>query len=141
MFLLFISFIAGILTVLAPCVLPLLPVIVGGSLTGETKKGRVFVVTAALAVSVILFTLLLKVSTLFITIPDYVWVYISGGIVLIFGLITLFPSLWDKLAVMARLNRSSNKVLAEGYKKQSIWGDVIVGASLGPVFSCRTKDC
>src|SRR3990167_6176774 len=34
MALLVISFIAGILTVLAPCVLPLLPVIVGGSLAG-----------------------------------------------------------------------------------------------------------
>ena len=41
-----ITFVAGILTVLAPCVLPLLPVIVGGSLTGaEVSKKREFVVT------------------------------------------------------------------------------------------------
>jgi cytochrome c biogenesis protein CcdA len=33
MLLLLISFIAGILTVLAPCILPLLPVIIGGSLS------------------------------------------------------------------------------------------------------------
>jgi cytochrome c biogenesis protein CcdA len=35
--LLFTSFLAGLLTVIAPCILPLLPVIVGGSLTGKNK--------------------------------------------------------------------------------------------------------
>ena len=41
MTLLLISFIAGVLTILAPCILPLLPVIVGGSLDGgETSKKR-----------------------------------------------------------------------------------------------------
>jgi hypothetical protein len=29
----------------------------------------------------------------------------------------------------------SNQVLTKGYQKDSIWGDVIIGASLGPIFS------
>jgi cytochrome c-type biogenesis protein len=50
MLLLLISFIAGILTVLAPCVLPLLPVIIGGSLSGNTKqKSRPYIIAASLA--------------------------------------------------------------------------------------------
>ncbi len=40
MFLLLGAFIAGVLTVLAPCVLPLLPVIIGGSISGDTKDRR-----------------------------------------------------------------------------------------------------
>ena len=38
MHLLIISYFAGILTVAAPCILPLLPVIVGGSLTTDDDK-------------------------------------------------------------------------------------------------------
>ncbi len=136
MTLLFISFIAGVLTILAPCILPLLPVIVGRSISDTTlSKRRVFVVIISLGLSVILFTLILKVSTLFVNIPEDVWKYISGGIIFIFGLITLFPSLWENLSFTAKLNQSSNKVLMQGYQKNNIFGDVIVGASLGPVFS------
>ena len=40
MFLLLGAFIAGVLTVLAPCVLPLLPIIIGGSVSGDTKDRR-----------------------------------------------------------------------------------------------------
>jgi thiol-disulfide isomerase/thioredoxin len=36
---------------------------------------------------------------------------------------------------MASLNVSSNKMLGVGYKKKGIVGDIIIGASLGPVFS------
>ena len=139
MTILLISFLAGVLTVLAPCVLPLLPVIIGGSVAGEndgkTSKKKAITVAIALGISVILFTLLLKVSTLFINIPPQVWSWISGGIVTFLGFVTLFPAIWDKMKFVSKANRESNKMLAVGYKKNSFWGDVIMGASLGPVFS------
>jgi cytochrome c biogenesis protein CcdA/thiol-disulfide isomerase/thioredoxin len=138
MLLLLISFIAGILTVLAPCILPLLPVIIGGSLSdgdmGKFNKKKAFTIIISLGLSVIAFTLLLKASTLFIDIPEYVWKWVSGGIVLFFGLITLFPSLWENQFI-AKLSAKSNVLLGQGYQKKSFWGDVIIGASLGPVFS------
>ncbi len=142
MSLLLIAFIAGVLTVLAPCILPLLPVIVGGSLDGKPGevKGavslkRALVVTSSLAVSVIVFTLLLKASTLFINIPQEVWAYISGSIIIFFGLISVFPKVWESIPFVAKWNQDSNMVLGKGYQKKSIWGDIIIGASLGPVFS------
>ena len=99
MILLIISFVAGVLTVLAPCILPLLPVIVGRSLTDSTlSKRRLFVVVTSLCLSIILFTLLLKVSTLFIAIPQDFWKWFSGGIIFIFGFVTLFPELWEKIS-------------------------------------------
>ena len=58
MLLFLIAFIAGVLTVLAPCVLPLLPVIVGGSVSGGVNRARAYTVALSLGVSVILFTLL-----------------------------------------------------------------------------------
>lgn len=138
MVLLIISFIAGVLTVLAPCILPLLPVVVGGSLSdgggGGFNKKKAFTIILSLGVSVIAFTLLLKASTLFITIPEYVWKWISGGIVVFLGLIILFPSLWES-RLLAKLSTKSNMLMSKGYQKKNFWGDVIIGAALGPVFS------
>lgn len=135
MLLLIVSFIAGILTILAPCILPVLPVILGSSV-GDKKsnKKKSLTIIASLGVSVILFTLLLKVSTLFIDIPENFWKIFSGSIILALGLITVFPSLWENKYI-AKLSRKSNIALGKGDQKKSFWGDIIVGASLGPVFS------
>lgn len=135
MILFLISFVAGFLTVLAPCVLPLLPVIVGGGVTdGKVHIKKALTIVLSLAVSVIVFTLLLKVSTLFVHIPEYTWKVISGGILLLIGVVTLFPALWEN-KFLAKLSIKSNKLLGKGDQKKSFWGDVIVGAALGPVFS------
>jgi len=134
---LFLSFIAGLLTVLAPCVLPLLPVIIGGAVTDTRSRWKPYVITGALALSVIVFTLLLKFATIFINIPQYFWQIISGCILIFFGLITVFPGAWENGAAKANLllMRRSNALLATGVKKESFLGDIIIGASLGPVFS------
>lgn len=129
-----ISFIAGILTVLAPCILPLLPVVIGSSASGRSKSTP-YIVVASLGVSIILFTYILKASTAFIMVPPEFWMYISGGILFLFGLTLAFPNLWSKVPGIARLSISSNKLLGAGYQKKSVWGDVVIGAALGPVFS------
>ncbi len=135
MLLFLIAFIAGVLTVLAPCVLPLLPVIVGGSVSGGVNRARAYTVALSLGASVILFTLLLKASTAFIGIPQYAWMWFSGGILVLFGIITLFPQIWDSIGLVSTINRESNKVIGQGFMRQSFWGDILVGAALGPVFS------
>ena len=135
MLLFIVAFISGVLTVLAPCILPLLPVIVGGSITGGVDRRRAYVVSASLAISVILFTLALKVSTAFIGIPQEVWQWVSGGILVLLGIATVFPALWERLPLLNTLSVGSNRVMSTGYMKQSIAGDVLVGAALGPVFT------
>jgi cytochrome c biogenesis protein CcdA len=137
MILFLVSFIAGVLTVLAPCILPLLPVIVGGSLTDEGKgvqRKKVLTIVISLGLSVIAFTLLLKATTLFIAIPEDAWRWLSGGIIIVLGLITIFPSLWEG-KLLAKMSAKSNILLGKGDQKKSFWGDVLVGGALGPVFS------
>jgi cytochrome c biogenesis protein CcdA len=131
---LIVSFIAGVLTVLAPCILPVLPVIIGSSAAGRSRMTP-YIVVGSLAVSVILFTYLLKVSTAFIMIPPEFWSYLSSGIIVLFGLTLLFPGLWERIPGLSKLSIGSNKLLGKGMKQQSFWGDVLVGAALGPVFS------
>jgi len=134
MALLLVSFIAGVLTVLAPCILPLLPVVVGSSV-GARSKATPFIVIGSLALSILLFTYLLKASTAFIAIPQFVWGYISGGILVAFGLVLVFPQLWEAMPFTQKTSASANKIVGAGYQKKSVWGDVMIGAALGPVFS------
>ena len=130
-----VAFLAGILTVLAPCVLPLLPVIVGGSIAGDRSARHAATISISLAASVFLFTLLIKASTLFIAVPQEFWRIFSGVLLIAFGFLTLFPALYDRIPGVSALYRRSNKTLAEGYQKQNMMGDIIAGVALGPVFS------
>lgn len=129
-----ISFIAGILTVFAPCVLPLLPAILQGSLVSRRFR-KLAIVIVSLSVSIFVFTFLLKASTLFISVSPRVWEVLSGGIVVFFGLTLMFDGLWERIVSVCSFKQKSDKLLFEGVKRESIWGDVIIGASLGPVFS------
>lgn len=131
---LIVSFIAGMLTVLAPCILPLLPVVVGSSLSGRSRATP-YIVVGSLCVSIIVFTFLLKVSTAFIMVPQSFWTTFSGGVLALFGLTLLLPSLWERIPGLARASSSANKLMGSGFTKKSVWGDVVVGASLGPIFS------
>lgn len=128
------SFLAGVLTILAPCVLPVLPVIIGGSLAGH-NKWRPFVVTGSLAVSIVLFTLILKSTTALIDISSETWKFISGGIILVFGLLTILPGVWEKIEVTLKLNNRSQSLLTDSHNHGGRWGAVLVGVALGPVFS------
>lgn len=134
MTLLLISFLAGILTVLAPCTLPLLPIIVGRS-AGSDHKYRPVIIAGSLALAIVVFTLLLKESTAFINIPQSAWAYISGTIIVVFGLIYLFPTAWEKIAITLNFSSGSSELLQKSSQKKGLLGDVLVGLSLGPVFS------
>lgn len=135
MVLLITSLVAGLLTVLAPCTISLLPVIVGGTLSGGSSMRRIITVTASLGASVVLFTLILKASTALIDVPQGFWQGVSGIIIIALGLAMIFPRLWDSIPFSSKVNQESNKALAVGYQKQNFVGDVLTGAALGPVFS------
>ncbi len=130
------AFFAGIITVLAPCILPLLPIIIGGSISGNVHdKRRPFIIAASLAVSLILFTLLLKATTLLIAIPPEAITYASGGIIVGIGILLLFPSLYERTILFFNLQAKSQQLLNKGSNKGAIIGAIITGAALGPVFS------
>ena len=136
MFLLIGSFIAGMITVLAPCVLPLLPVIIGGSISGKVDdKKRPLIIAASLAVSLIIFTVLLKATTLFIDVSPAVFTAVSGGILIVLGIALFFPNLYDGLIVRLNLQAKSQQLLGQAGGKGKYLGAIITGAALGPVFS------
>ena len=131
-----ISILAGIFTVLAPCILPLLPVVIGASEAGGRYiSRRALVVIGSLSVSVIVFTLLLKATTLLIDIPQVFWNWFSGIIVILVGVAIVFPSFWARVPYVNKFSILSNKAVGAGYQKKSYIGDMLIGLALGPVFT------
>lgn len=132
-----ISYIAGLLSTLAPCVLPLLPIILGGSLSGKKKdKWRPYIITASLIISLVLFTLLLKISTVFIGIDPKVWTIGSGTLVIILGFFILFPGLWTQIIGKLGIEHRSQGLLVKAYKQENgVLSAILIGAALGPIFS------
>ena len=131
------SLAAGFLTVLAPCVLPLLPVIIGGSVgTRAASRWRPYVIAVSLVVSLVCFTLLLKATSILVGVDPAVWPAISGGLVIALGLAMLFPGWWARLVSASGIERRSQGALvrAAGDRRWAV-SAVLTGAALGPVFS------
>jgi peptide methionine sulfoxide reductase msrA/msrB len=131
-----IAILAGVFTVVAPCILPLLPIVIGASEAGQRHiSRRAITIIGCLSVSVIVFTLLLKATTLLISIPQTFWNIFSGVVIVLVGLVIAFPSLWAKVPFVQKLNVLSNKAVGAGYKEKSYKGDMLIGLALGPVFT------
>ena len=128
------AFLAGVLTVLAPCTLTLLPVIIGGSVT-EKNPWKPLIVGLSLGISVFAFTLLLKVGTDLFSLDEDVLRVISAIIILALGFTMVFPTLWDHIQVKLGLYKSEKLLESAKGKGGGFAGSILLGAALGPVFS------
>lgn len=162
MFALLGAFVAGVLTTLAPCVLPLLPVIVGGSISGtgaassttlasgagdsggivlavrqqrSTARRRAYIIAASLGVSIIAFTLALKFSTALIGVPPQAWQWVSGILLIGLGLVSLFPGIWEWISARLQLQSRTASRLGAANQREGVTGQILTGAALGPVFT------
>lgn len=132
--LIFFSFIAGIVTVLSPCILPILPAI----LSAGAGKGRlrIFGVILGLIISFCVFTLLLTYLVQHLGISANILRYAAISIIAIFGLVMLFPQLseWfaEKSSGVGNLGVSLQQK-AEG--KSGFFSGFILGSALGLVWT------
>ena len=132
------AFVAGVLTTLAPCVLPLLPVVVGGSVVGvqpTRARRRALIVTGSLTASVLAFTMLLKATTALIGVSSLVWSALAGCVLMALGIVGLFPRLWDALSMRLGLQVRAQSRLSSARGRDGAVGAVLTGAALGPVFT------
>ena len=121
------------LSILAPCILPVLPVILGSTL-GAQRWYKPLIIVGSAALFITLFTFLLRVSTSLIDIPQWVWWSISGAIIIVYGLTLVFPQKREEISFKLGLYKTNNltvKAQAQGW----ITWDVLLWASLGPIFA------
>ncbi len=138
--LLFISFIAGVLSVLAPCIVGVLPLLITRGIdeksdSNRTQYAKLLRVVVGLSLSIFIFSLLLKSTTLLISVPQSTWRIISGVIIVLFGVSALFPNLWEKIATRLQLQNIASRGQIRASQTTGTWGDYLLGASFGPIFS------
>lgn len=124
------AFIAGFVTILSPCILPVLPIVLSGSLSGG-KKRPLGVVTGFVA-SFTFFTLLLSTIVRATNISSDALRGLAVVIIFIFGLVLVFPQiqvLFEKIASkFAGLSKGSSQ--DDGFVS-----GMLVGLSLGLVWA------
>ncbi len=121
------SFVAGIVTILSPCILPILPIILSSS-TDTTGKRRPFGVVVGFVLSFTFFTLFLSTIVRLSGIPAESLRFLSIFILIAFGLSLLVPAFQVFLeSLFARLSRFAPNV----QNRRGFGGGVIVGLSLG----------
>lgn len=128
------AFIAGVLTVLAPCVIPILPVILGSSTTQRSWK-KPLIVILSLATSIFLLTLILKLAVDSTGLRSENLTILTVIVLAGFGLIITFPKLWDIISIRLGLARKSDGLLHKFSQRSDIIGYALVGFALGPVFN------
>ena len=129
--LLFFAFISGLVTILAPCIWPLLPIVLSASATGG--KTKPLGITVGIAISFAVFTLFISVLIkLFHLDPDAIRLF-AVAVIIFLGITLLIPSLSAKLE--AWVSRLSSRFANFQNLGNGFWGGLVTGLSLGIVWS------
>lgn len=132
--LLIFSFFAGIMTVLSPCVLPVLPAILAAGSSGSGK--RVFAIIAGLTLSFIFFTLFLKTLVSFTGISADFLRMSAIILMAVFGCILLFPKASDWFALKTGKIASLGSKIQRNFRfGETTLDGFILGLALGLLFT------
>ncbi len=122
MYFIFVALVAGVFTAFTPCVLPILPIVLAG-------KNR-YKIILALCSSIIIFTLLLKYSTVFIDVQPQSLKVFSGSLIILVALFMFYPLMWLKMVSKLKI-----KKVSKAFNLNKIKSDYVLGLALGPIFS------
>ncbi len=133
------ALLAGLLTVLAPCAVTLLPGVVAPAMAQGQRGARAWtaplVVAASLAASVFLATVLLKWLTVTAGLPPAIWRWLSAALLVVAALALWFPAAWDRVSERTGLADGARKGLSASRRIEGPLRWVLTGVALGPVFS------
>ncbi len=126
--LVFFAFLAGIVTVASPCVLPVLPFLLGAGYTGTRYRAWGIVIGFILCFTLATLTLSQALHSIGVSGG---WVHIASALLLaLFGLTLILPPLARKFeewtAPIAALGQKLSTKASSGF-----WGGVLLGIALG----------
>jgi cytochrome c biogenesis protein CcdA/thiol-disulfide isomerase/thioredoxin len=120
-----VAFVAGIVTAVSPCVLPVLPIVLAGGATGGPR--RPFAVIAGLVLSFTVFSLTAATLLSALGLPEDLLRDLAIGVVFLVGLSLVWPRLGDLLG---------RPFYALGRRRPSdASGGFVLGLSLGLLFT------
>jgi cytochrome c biogenesis protein CcdA/thiol-disulfide isomerase/thioredoxin len=126
------AFLAGIATIFAPCILPILPVVLSAGLSGGKKRPLGIVI--GLVASFTFFTLSLSYLTSRIGLDADVLRNVAIVVLILFGLLLMIPSLLAKFEVWVSQKLPQVQV-GVGSERNDFAGGLLIGVSLGLVWT------
>lgn len=130
---LFWAWLAGVLTLINPCVLPLLPVIIAGSFQGS-RHGPLYM-AAGLTVSFAVVGVLVTAFGHLIGLDEELINRIAAVLLIVFGLVLLVPRAQALLASLASPLASGANQRMDGAQQRGGFGQFYIGMLLGAVWS------
>lgn len=128
--LLLFAFLAGIVTILSPCILPILPIVLSGSVSGD--KRRPYGIILGFILSFTFFTLFLATIIKLTGIPTNTLRIFAGIVLLIFGL-SLFVHQLQEL--MEKLFSKLSVFGPKANPNAGFWGGFVIGLTIGIVWT------
>lgn len=125
--------IAGVLSTLSPCVLPLLPILVGTALTAH-RLGPV-ALAFGLALSFAAVGVFMASVGVLIGLDQTVFRNIAAGLLILFGLVLLSGRLQQRFAAVTSGLSGAGQPLLERISGNSLSGQLLLGLLLGVVWS------
>lgn len=114
--LLIFSFLAGFVTILAPCIWPVLPIVLSSSIAGKKGHQRSLGITLGIMLSFAFFTLFTSLLVRIFHIDPNILRMLAVAIIIFFGMTMIIPVLGTKFALLVS-------------KLVNIFGQTSVGAS------------
>lgn len=127
------SFIAGVLSILSPCVLPLVPIIVGTAL--NTHRLGPYALALGLAISFTTIGVFLATLSDALGIDQELFRLIAAWLLLIFGIVLLSTRLQVRFASMTPGLVGSGQLLLDKLSTDSLLGQLGLGLLLGIIWS------
>lgn len=127
------AFVSGLFTILAPCIWPLLPIVLSSSLGGKDHR-RPLGITLGITLSFAIFTLTISYLVSLLDIDPNVFRLFAVVVIGFLGLMMIVPALsqW----VEASVSKLSGMFGSSGSpRKNGFWGGFITGLSLGIVWA------
>lgn len=127
------AFVAGVLSILSPCVLPVLPVVFAGAASRHPWGPAVL--AAGLSISFTIVGLLVATVGFAIGLDADLLRRIGGGALALAGIVLVTPALRSRLALVAGPVADWGQERLAGFNGSGLWSQGVVGALLGLVWS------
>jgi cytochrome c-type biogenesis protein len=127
------AFLAGILSTLSPCVLPLLPIVLGSALS-EHRLGPL-ALAGGLALSFVVIGLIVATVGFAVGLDSGVFRMVGGVLLIAVGLVLLMPRLQAQFALAAGPVGNWTEQRFGGFSTSGLGGQFGVGLLLGAVWS------
>lgn len=127
------AYLAGVLTILSPCVLPIVPLALGAAAT-EHRLGPA-ALAAGLALSFVAIGLFVATVGFSIGLDEGVFRSVAAVLMIAIGLVLLVPAAQTKLAVAAGPVGDWASERLDGVSRTGLGGQFVVGLLLGAVWT------